>query len=522
MSKLSIILTAFILTIAFFILPTAQAANIELSDTCSLADAITAANTDKAVGECPAGDGADTIKLSGSITLDAALPHITSEITIEGGGVTISGKNHFRIFAVNGGTLTVNDLTMTRGFAGWGGAIVNVNNGTLIINNSHMSNNWASEGGAIGNDSTVIITNSEITSNSAEKAGALHNSGGTVNISSGLIKNNSSEWSGGAIFSEGGTLQITDSNFSNNKTRRDDAYGGAMYIEDGLVVISSSTFTENVCDGNGGAILSDDGELWITSSSFLRNSSSWKGGAINCDDCELQIAGSQIRHNTAENGGGGVSTTGTTTISSSVISHNKTKRGGRFSEGGGVHALDQLEITGSTISNNTAEQGGGIYTLGRLKINNSHISSNVAVDEGGGLYILVYGATLTHVTMVSNQAKRGGGLYRDTTADDINLHNTIIAGSKRGGDCFGRLNENVNNLIEDGSCFPTLMGDPMLGELVEPYDGSPAYYPLLEGSPAIDVADGKHCPKTDQVGTKRPQGAGCDISAYELPTAIDN
>jgi len=78
MSKLSIILTAFILTIAFLILPTAQAADIELSDTCSLADAITAANTDKAVGECQAGDGADNINLSGDLTLEAALPHITS------------------------------------------------------------------------------------------------------------------------------------------------------------------------------------------------------------------------------------------------------------------------------------------------------------------------------------------------------------------------------------------------------------------------------------------------------------
>ena len=106
--------------IALFILPIAYAADFELSDTCTLSDAIKAANTDTTVGDCPAGDGADTISLSGYIGLAAALPPITTEMTVEGGGYTISGNNRFRIFVVNGGTLTVNELTMTKGKADWG------------------------------------------------------------------------------------------------------------------------------------------------------------------------------------------------------------------------------------------------------------------------------------------------------------------------------------------------------------------------------------------------------------------
>lgn len=62
--------------------------------------------------------------------------------------------------------------------------------------------------------------------------------------------------------------------------------------------------------------------------------------------------------------------------------------------------------------------------------------------------------------------------------------------------------------------FPTLMGDLISAELE---DGSPAYFPLLEDSPAIDAADDEYCPETDSIGTPRPQGAGCDIGAYELP-----
>src|SRR2546425_7021414 len=68
--------------------------------TCTLIDAITAANTDAATGGCVAGSGADTIVLQNSSLhpLTAAnntyngptgLPVITTEITIEGNNSTI-------------------------------------------------------------------------------------------------------------------------------------------------------------------------------------------------------------------------------------------------------------------------------------------------------------------------------------------------------------------------------------------------------------------------------------------------
>ena len=68
----------------------------------------------------------------------------------------------------------------------------------------------------------------------------------------------------------------------------------------------------------------------------------------------------------------------------------------------------------------------------------------------------------------------------------------------------------------DGSCDAEFSGNPMLGDLVEAEDGSPAYFPLLAGSPAIDAANSDFCPETDQIGTERPQGEGCDIGAIEF------
>ena len=66
---------------------------------------ITAANQDRWIGACRR-ECADTIILTEDITLTEALPRITSDISIEGNGHTISGDNRYRIFYVEEGNLT--------------------------------------------------------------------------------------------------------------------------------------------------------------------------------------------------------------------------------------------------------------------------------------------------------------------------------------------------------------------------------------------------------------------------------
>ena len=91
-----------------------------------------------------------------------------------------------------------------------------------------------------------------------------------------------------------------------------------------------------------------------------------------------------------------------------------------------------------------------------------------------------------YVTIGQNTADERGGLYIDSGAE-VNLHNSIIFGSKNGGDCFGAFKSQSGNLIQDGSCEARLGGDPMLGDLVTRDDGAPAYYPLLAGSPGAPI-----------------------------------
>ena len=513
MTRWSAIPLLMAVAIALSILPIAHAADINLSDTCTLADAIKAANTDAAVGDCPAGDGADTINLSGYIGLAAALPPITTEMTIEGGGFTISGRDRFRIFVVNAGTLTVNELTMTKGNADWGGAIVNFNGGALTINDSTISHSKAPEGGAIGNEGAVTISNSALRGNSADEGGAIHSIGGTVTLrESRIILNTVQEdGDGGGVYIEVGYLTITDSTFSDNSS--DDA-GGAVYMVTGTLTIRNSSFLRNISSSSGGAIYNNEAVMRIEGSQFKSNAAKSGGALLNSDSTDVRITTCLFESNSARRSAGAIgSDWGSTTIIKSTFYGNSAgENGGAIASNWGV------DIVGSTFIGNSAGDRGGAITGSRsIDIESSMISSNVAKNEGGGLYLsdpaaFAWDNSVTHTTLVNNAAASGGGVY--TEGGKSGLFNTIIANNE-GGDCFGRLADNIGNLIADGSCFATLTGDPMLGELVEPEDLSPPYYPLLEGSPAIGAADREYCPATDILGTRRPQGARCDIGAYE-------
>ena len=145
---------------------------------CPLYHLIASANTDAPSGGCRAGEGHDIIVLEADITLDRLLPRITSDITIEGNGHTISGDGRFRIFNVTEGTLTLNNVILTMGRVpanAKGGAILIENVGRVIVNDSTFSANTAKEGGAIfvtGSASRLSVKGSSFNRNQAISYGA--------------------------------------------------------------------------------------------------------------------------------------------------------------------------------------------------------------------------------------------------------------------------------------------------------------------------------------------------------------
>ncbi|MCY4537234.1 MAG: hypothetical protein OXE52_03290 [Chloroflexi bacterium] len=414
---------------------TVYANDITVFASCSLADAIRAANTDSAVGTCPAGNGADTIRLTRNITLDAELPQITSEITIEGGGYTISGDSAYRIFYIgNDGTLSLNNTTVTNGKAA---------NECPYFNSkgNEVGTTYYPCGGAIVNLGNLAIGNSAFTGNSAAGKGGTMGEGGAI---SSLVKSN---------------LTISNSAFTGNSTAGE---GGAISSWSNLT-ISNSAFTDNSAE-NGGAIIHNIGELTVIDSAFTGNSAENRGGAI--------------------------------------------------------FGLGNLSISNSAFTDNSAENGGAISSFGELTVSNSTFTHNSARDpyyrSFGGAIVYSGTTTLTHVTIARNSADSGGGGFTMNmgSRDGLNLRNSIIA-LNSGGDCHGVLNQDIGNLIQDGSCLANNSGNPSFGKLVEPTEGLPAYLSLVIGSAAIDAAHPAYCMETDQRGVARPQGDACDIGAYE-------
>ena len=487
--KRSLLLFTALLT-ALLLASPVYAADIRLSSSCTLADAIIAANRDQPEGGCPAGRGADTIILTRDITLDGGLPKITSAIAIEGNGYAISGDNRWRIFYNDGGALTIKDLTMTKGRAE--GDLIRNADGSLKATTAQPL------GGAIVNwDGELSIINSNFSGNSAEYyGGAIYNQGelsiSGSTFSGSTFSGNSYELDGGAIYNTG-ELSISDSSFNNNSAGR----GGAIYNQ-GELSISDSAFSENSAEIVGGAICNNsDGELSISDSAFSGNSAFLGGGAID-NWGELSISDSAFSENSAGIVGGGAI---------------RNERRLSIVDGGVIFNRGELSMVNSAFSGNSAESGGAIYNGGELSMVNSSFSGNSADLDGGAIdnwgELSMVNSTFSH-----NSAEEGGGAIYN--GGELSMVNSIITGN--GGDtCYSRveLKWNISNFIQGGSCSPALRGDPMLGALVVPEDGSPAYFPLLAGSRAIDAADDDYCPETDQIGTVRPQGAGCDIGAIE-------
>jgi CSLREA domain-containing protein len=219
------------------------------------------------------------------------------------------------------------------------------------------------------------------------------------------------------------------------------------------------------------------------------------------------------------------------------------------STGGGIRVGrgSALTLVDSTVTGNKAVDGGGLSNLGTVEVRSSTFASNEATGKGGAIENAGTGL-VENTTLTLNTASQGGALNSPGSTDV--LHSTIVrnvAGSSSSGgvdrnggtlnvtysiiannlrsngaeasDCSGTPDLLVLNLVSDTQgCNPVgdvIEGDPVIGALTN--NGGPTEtVALLDGSPAIDAITGSCAVDTDQRGTARPTGEGCDLGAYEV------
>ncbi|MHC4399502.1 MAG: Ig-like domain-containing protein, partial [Planctomycetota bacterium] len=535
----------------------------------TLREAVQAANTDSAVNEAPAGNGADTIDfdpslfgsgLSSIFLLFGAL-EVTDDLTLLGPGsdkLEIDAFELSRVFVVDDGVddgpdpeidVTLSGLTIKAGGlgSGPGGGVYNKEH--LIIRDSVVTENIASggEGGGIYNDrGTLEIVDSTVSYNEASSSGGgVFNLAGTITVTGSTIANNKTRQAGGTgggiASPEGGTLTIKDdSSITHNEAQA--GTGGGIYSAYQSGDPAALTITDSVVSSNnfitegiiGGGIFSV-GTLTLTRSTISDNTAGAAGGV--CHEGPCTVTASSISRNT----GGGIhliSPSGPGHLfrfDDSTISGNLTDND-LDSAGAGIHqAGGTLEIFRSTVSGNAAfdpgnsayqPHGAGIYSKGTLKITNSTVSANLAggLGEGGGVYVDDETAglwTITNSTIVGNSADAGGGLRLSsgtlTARNTIFANNSATIGPEVAGTLDGGHNlvENPTDAVLIGSDWLTGQ-DPMLDPLGD--NGGPTLtHALQPGSPAMDSGDGGVAPATDQRGVARPQdGDGDDVAVVDL------
>lgn len=453
--------------------------------------------------------GGGVFNEQGTLTLvDSTVTDNSTQFLGAGAGVynSAGGVTMLRTFVTNNRTPTK--------FGNAGGIL---NRDIMVIRDSVISDNRTDEsGGGIFNVTSGVLTleNSVVTRNiGVFRGGGLFNNG-VIHMAGSAITENTSD-TGGGIYHSNGLITVQESSVALNVSHVD--AGGLFIGGKDVATLVNTSITQNTAPGRGGGIL-NTGALEAIECLIDWNDSQDGGGLIN-DGGVANLSATEIANNVATNGAGILATTGTLTVVDCLISGNATTAGGN---GGGIQSDSAtVEIRGSTIvGNSSTTRGGGIFNnIGTLHVTNSTLSGNLAGTRGGGIHNFDGTVSLRHTTLSENAALEiGGGVFNFRGL--LELSNLVIAGSG-GGDCgfdVGNFSDLGYNVVEDGTCVshPTSMsGDPMLAPLAD--NGGPTMtHALLPGSPAIDAGDcAGGTVLVDQRGIARPQGAACDIGAFE-------
>ena len=353
--------------------------------------------------------------ISGHLTVDGKTLYLCLN------GKTLSSNGTAKIQVKNGGRLVLCDCQGGGTFKGatknvWGGGCVYLYTSTLDMFGGKLTGGKVTKGGgggAIAMDDQQCIFNmygGEISGNNGNNYGGAifrtfdankpNTTGGAFNMYGGTIKNNKAQ-NGGAFYSvTASTVNLAGGTISGNQStstaNNDYTGGGAIYLRGGgKLTISGTQITGNSAKKDGGAIFTGCRNFTISGSANISNNTAGRRGGAVCLysdsglDAKLDMTGGTISGNSATNDGGGVyvGKKCTLTLSGTAFTGNKAKWGGA------IYLTDNssMTMTSGTLTQNTAsEQGGGVFSYSdssSCALSGGTIESNTAGKNGGAVYI---------------------------------------------------------------------------------------------------------------------------------------
>jgi CSLREA domain-containing protein len=282
--------------------------------------------------------------------------------------------------------------------------------------------------------------------------------------------------------------------------------GGGIYVELASAEIERNLIFSNTVGGDTGASsLIFGGGIFVKDGDFVfiyRN----------------EIQGNQLTANAG--GGGGVSVRDGNDVR---LRQNKIVNNDVISfsyAGSGVDidndpSASKISLDRNWIALNSGPAGGAVYLQfsGNITLTNNIIAHNN--DRGIYLYDSTLDINALHNTIANNS---GSGIYVNNS--HLKLYNSILADNHNYGIeftgvwTFTQSTNNVwGNWLGDSNRTLTffLTQDPLF------FDSSGDQYALTHASPCIDTGSISHTSVYSYNGPYRPQGAGYDIGAYEMP-----
>jgi len=314
-----------------------------------------------AIASANASPGADVIDLTPSctyaLTPDAALPDVTSAITLAGHGARLlwsTGTPRWHV--TSAGQLTLQDLALEGAYySGPGGALYN--QGALTVSGSTFINNQATaaydenagSGGAIYNTGTLTVSNSRFLDNAARYGGgAILNAGAATVDESIFDHNHTAVGGGGAVRNRAGAnLTMRRCVLSNNNS----GGGGGLSNAGGLVLQESQILSNTAPIGGG---LQSTGSADLLGVLFAYNRAfAATGGAVD-NEGSFQAFNTTFGFNEAGGNGGALASRNEAILVSSTLAQNSATQGSEVANGGGSVWLYNTIVAGSDAGKNCA------------------------------------------------------------------------------------------------------------------------------------------------------------------------
>ena len=376
----------------------------------------------------------------------------------------------------DGATVTINDSNFDANESEDDGGHIYVSDSTLTVSNSDFTDGWAEDGGGIyATTSTLTLTNVTLDGNAVSNTGgslvldestadidssdlyASEASGGyaghiycsesTLNLANTNVEFGVVETMGGGIYASDSDLVVENTTFYDNESNGAGSWwtsggsGGALAVVDGTLSMNGSLFSANSATVNGGGIYTEGSDVSISATSLTQNAATGTdgyGGAIFVDDGSLQLSSSTVSNNTSGYIAGAVRMSGSAslTIHASTLSNNQSS-----DYGGAIHhgSSGDLTITNSVFESNTSAVGGAIRwrpnsSSASASISNSRLKNNESTDTAGFMAARDGGSLeLLDNSIEGNTSLEAGAFHVQEIVDVVSRRNLFCGNSATSG-----------------------------------------------------------------------------------------